>query len=97
MLRNKWAVSRCGVVCPFKHLSWCDKIPSIMPILIPKQRDDLVIISRKQYEELLERKKEEICLTPSQKRRLKHARKNMSRGKFMTINELKQKLEVTSR
>ncbi len=71
-----------------------------MPIaVIPKKvfsRGDLVIIPRKQYEELLEWKKEEICLTPSQKRGLKQARKNMSRGKFMTINELKQKLGASN-
>ena len=68
-------------------------------ITIPKRmaaQDDLLIVPRKEYEDLLRRclKKapEAIALTPTQKRKLAHARKNMARGNYLTINELEHKL-----
>lgn len=72
-------------------------------ITIPKKliKDDLVIIPRKEYEKLLKfyleqsKKQKEATLTPSQKKRLEKARKNLAQGKFLTLYELKQKLGFT--
>ena len=67
-------------------------------ITIPRRmmaRDDLVIVSRKEYEDLLRRclrKTSEVELTPLQKRKLVQARKNMARGNYLTIDELERKL-----
>lgn len=74
---------------------------SQMPIaVIPKkftQKDDLVIIPRKEYEEFLKlRSRKEIKLTSAQKQALVRARKNLTLGKFLTLNELKQKLGFTN-
>ena len=65
-------------------------------LTIPKKlagRDDLIIISRKEYEKLLELKKVvEFKPTASQKKALVRAEKNFSRGKSLTLNELVKKL-----
>jgi hypothetical protein len=68
-------------------------------ITIPKNfisNDDLVIMPRKQYESLLSLFpiKKEVILSLSQKNRLQSARKNLKSGKFLTINELRKKLEA---
>lgn len=70
-------------------------------ITIPKnliKNDDLVIISRKEYEEFHQWKKAAKTFTPTavQKRDLARARKNRAQGNFLTINELKRKLGFTS-
>ena len=71
-------------------------------ITIPKKlikNDDLIIIPRKEYEELLDfrlKKIQEVELTPIQKQALFQARKNLSKGKFLTIYELKQKMGITN-
>lgn len=70
-------------------------------ITIPRRmaaEDDLVIVSRKDYENLLYRclkKTPAIELTPSQKRKLIQARKNMAHGNYLAINELERKLGIT--
>lgn len=58
--------------------------------------DDLVIVPRKEYENLLyhcsKKAPEEIDLTFSQKGKLARAKKNMARGNYLTIDELERKL-----
>lgn len=52
--------------------------------------EELVVIPRKDYEELLELKKiPEFQPTPFQKKALIKARKNRKNGNFLTFNELK--------
>ena len=69
-------------------------------ITIPRdliKKDDLVIIPRKEYEELLRYRLnggEELILTASQKRRLQQARRNLAKGKYLTIYEIKKKLGI---
>lgn len=73
-------------------------------ILIPKDfahRDDLIVIPRKEYEELLGQK-EDIqqpprkfkTFTPTavQRQDLKKAREEIRRGEYMSFDELKRKL-----
>lgn len=55
--------------------------------------EDLVIISKKEYDELAQLKKVyEFAPTIGQKRALKTARSNRRKGKVLTLNELKRKL-----
>ena len=67
-------------------------------ITIPQkiaQKGDLVLLPRREYDELLRfrlKSIREVELTPMQRRALLRARKNLSRGKFLTIHELKAKL-----
>lgn len=75
-------------------------------ILIPKDfahRDDLIVIPRKEYEELLSQQNDTQKLpvkfktfvpTAAQKRDLKRAREEISRGEYMSFDELKRKLAV---
>lgn len=69
-------------------------------ITIPKKitkGEELVVIPRKEYEELLELKKiPEFQPTSAQKKALTRARKNRQKGNFLTFNELKQKLGFTN-
>ena len=71
-------------------------------VTIPKKvsgGEELVVIPRKEYDELLEmrsKKIKEVSLTPRQKNALLQARKNLARGKYLTLNELKSKLGFTS-
>lgn len=59
-------------------------------------KDGFVVLPRRKYEELLafSFSRKEVVLSLSQKNRLEFARKNLSTGKFLTINELRKKLEV---
>ena len=61
-------------------------------------KDGFVVLPRLKYEELLVSSfsKKEIVLSLSQKNRLQSARKNLSVGKFLTLNELRKKLEAKS-
>lgn len=75
-----------------------------MPTLtIPKEltkKGELVIIPRKEYEEFLRFRRKalpEVSMTRAQKRSLMQARKNLAQGKYLTLDELKQKLEYTNR
>lgn len=60
---------------------------------------ELVIIPRREFEELLRMAKKnvpEIEMTPLQKKILLTARKNKKAGNFLTFNELKRKLGITN-
>lgn len=69
-------------------------------ITIPRElakEGELILIPRKKYEELLRLKeRREFQPTPAQKRALFKARENRKSGKFLTLNELKQKLGFTN-
>lgn len=69
-------------------------------VTIPKKlasRGDLVVIPRKEYEALLGLKKiREFIPTAAQRNALIRARKNRKEGKYLTINELRRKLDFTS-
>ena len=69
-------------------------------ITIPKKITkgaELVVLSRKDYEKLLTKSTVlEYEPTASERRALARARKNRAAGKFLTLNELKQKLGFTS-
>jgi len=64
---------------------------------IPQEliKEGFVVLPRRKYEELLASSfpKKEIVLSLSQKNRLQSARKNLSAGKFLTLNELRKKME----
>ncbi len=66
-------------------------------ITIPKklaQRDDLIIVPRREYEALLAlRKLKEFTPTSAQKKALSKAEINFRQGKTLTYNELVRKLE----
>ena len=67
--------------------------------IIPKklaQKDDVVIVPRKEYEALIEfRKTREFTPTVAQKRALVKAEKNFKRGKTLSYHELVRKLGLT--
>jgi len=69
-------------------------------VTIPKElanRDDLVVIPRKEYEALLELTKiSEFVPTAIEKKALIQARRNRKAGKYLTINELREKLGFTN-
>ena len=61
------------------------------------QKDDLVVIPRKEYEGLLELKRmKEFIPTPAQKRALAQAERNFSHKKTLSYNELVKKLGFTN-
>ena len=56
--------------------------------------EELVVIPRQEYEGLLKLKKiYEFQPTAAQKKALSQARKNRKKSNFLTLNELKEKLE----
>lgn len=67
---------------------------------IPKKitkGDELVVLSRQEYEKLLTvRKIIEFNPTNREKKDLARARKNRKEGKVLTLHELKQNLGITS-
>jgi len=69
-------------------------------VTIPKklaQKDDLIVMPRKEYESLLELKAvKEFAPTASQKKALMRAEANLKRGKTLSYNELIRKLGFTS-
>lgn len=69
-------------------------------VTIPKKitkGTELVVIPRKDYEKLLSQKTiPEFKPTETDKKALARARENRAAGKFLTIDELKQKLGFTS-
>jgi len=71
-----------------------------MTITIPHKlakKGDLVVLPRKEYEELLElRKMKEFSPTPAQKRALARAENNLKRGKTLSYNGLVRKLRITN-
>ena len=71
-------------------------------ITIPKKitkGEELVVISKKEYEEFLRLRKviPLVELTPSQKRDLEQARKEFSRGEYITLKQLENELGITSK
>jgi len=69
-------------------------------VTIPKKlanKDDLVVIPRKEYEALLALKKiKEFTPTTAQKRALAEAENNLKKGKTLSYDELVEKLGFTS-
>ncbi len=68
-------------------------------IAIPKElskKGDLVIIPRSDYEELLRLKKVIPLVKPtlSEKKAIKIGRKEIGKGKYLTLNQLKNELET---
>ncbi len=70
-------------------------------ITIPQKlanKDDLIVIPRKEYESLLELKRmKEFAPTSIQKRALARAENNLRRSKTLSYRELVKKLGSTSR
>jgi hypothetical protein len=61
-------------------------------------KSDLVTISRLEYESLLKRGGiKEVEMTPSVKRALNRARKNLAEGKFLTLDEFSKQLGIARR
>jgi len=68
-----------------------------IPKEIIKKRDDLIILPRKEYEDLLRLKKvKEFLPTAVQKKALLRAEKNLKGGKTLSYNELVNKLGFTN-
>ena len=75
---------------------------TMTPITIPKKitkGEELIIIPRKEYEEFSHWRKlmssfKTFKPTPTQKRDLKKAREDFQQKRFITLNELKRKLEI---
>ena len=69
-------------------------------ITIPQKlakKGDLVVIPRKEYEELLHfhsKIVKEVPMTLRQRQALLRARKNLAQGNFLTLHELKRKLGI---
>jgi len=62
---------------------------------LTRENEDFIAIPRKEYEELLRLRLEkipEVKLTPTQKKHIDEARKNMAKGNYLTIDELERKL-----
>jgi len=62
---------------------------------LTRENEDLVAIPRKEYEEFLRLRLDripEVKLTPTQKKHIDEARKNMAKGNYLTIDELERKL-----
>lgn len=68
-------------------------------LTIPKKitgGEELIVLPREDYERLLsQRTIPEYEATPAEKRELARARKDRIAGKFLTLDELKQKLGFT--
>ena len=73
------------------------RIETMSTLTIPKklaQKDDLIVVPRKEYEALLELKKiKEFIPTTAQKKALAKAERNLKQGKTLSYNELIRKLE----
>jgi len=65
-------------------------------ITIPKklaQNDDLIVLPRKEYEELLERQVPVVKMTIAEKRDWERAKKDYSRKSYVTLEEFKNELD----
>lgn len=84
---------------PFAPFLFCCYHIDMTTVTIPKQlaeRGDLVLIPREEYETLLRfrvKKINEVLMAPIQRQALVRARANISRNKFLTLHELKRKLD----
>lgn len=69
-------------------------------ITIPKtlaRKGELILVPRKEYEELLRQKKIPIVsLTSTEQRDLESARRELKRGEYTILKELENELGVTS-
>ena len=69
-------------------------------ITIPRklaQRDDLIVVARREYEALTElRKTQEFVPTAAQKRALVKAERNLARGKTFSYHEVVRKLGLAN-
>lgn len=71
-----------------------------MPLIIPKkqgQKDDMVAISLKEYEEFLEYKEGRKAIktynpTKAELRMIEQAREDFKKGNYMTLEKVKEKL-----
>lgn len=69
-------------------------------LTIPKaliREEELIVIPKKEYENLLRTRAQriqEVTMNSIQKRALDASRKNLSKGKFLTIHELRHKLGI---
>jgi len=62
---------------------------------LTRENEDFIAIPRKEYEEFLRLRLDripEVKLTPTQKKHIDEARKNMAKGNYLTIDELERKL-----
>ncbi|PIP30167.1 hypothetical protein COX26_00120 [Candidatus Jorgensenbacteria bacterium CG23_combo_of_CG06-09_8_20_14_all_54_14] len=72
----------------------------MVTITIPKElarHGDLVVIPRREYQELLKTKlgeMREIVFTPRQQHAIAAARRRIARGDFLTLHELKGQLGI---
>ena len=58
-----------------------------------KKRKDMIVIPRKEYQELLAlRKIREVKMTPAQRAALRRAEKNLKQGKTLSFDEFRRKL-----
>jgi len=67
-------------------------------LTIPKKmaKEDIVLISRGEYETLLSRA-QEVRMAPDEKRALIRARKNLKAGKLLSLYEFSRKLGIKNR
>ncbi len=76
------------------------KIMSMVTVTIPKKlakQGDLVVVPRKEYEELLRLRSKvipEVPLTAVQKQKLRAARKRLAQSEFLSLDELRKKLGI---
>lgn len=71
---------------------------TITKIKKTSKNKDVVVVSRKEYESLLERQRfiPIVKLNLTEKKALEKARKEMSIGDYFTINQIKNDLGITN-
>ena len=66
-------------------------------VTIPKKiaggKDDLIVISRKEYDSLRARVVPEVVMTPPAKRALKQMHKSQKEGKLLSYDEFAQRVD----
>jgi len=83
------SISGCSVLCYTVGMT---------VLTIPKKmaKEDIVLISRGEYETLLSRA-QEVRMAPDEKRALIRARKNLKAGKLLSLYEFSRKLGIKNR
>lgn len=78
-----------------------DNLKTMSTITIPKnliKNDDLVILPKKEYENLINKRVIPVArLTSSERNSLHQSRKEMARGEYITLEELEHDLETAYR
>ena len=75
----------------------------MVTVTIPKRlakEGNLVLVPRKEYEELLRLRLEmipEVHLTALQKKKLRAARKRLAQSEFLSLDDLRRKLGIKDR